>query len=100
MIYTENTAFEWDPVKNVINFNKHGILFEEAVLVFYDVNCLSEEDLKHSQIEDREYVLGEIATGLIYVTYTIRLAPVRNRIISARKATKNERKEYEKRKRI
>lgn len=100
MVYTKNNIFEWDNNKNISNFKKHGILFEEAILVFYDLNCLIESDIKHSQAEDREYALGETESGLIFVIYTIRLTPLRNRIISARKATKNERKEYEKRKRI
>ena len=100
MVYTENTAFEWEPVKNTANFKKHGILFEEAIFVFYDENCFIEEDLKHSQAEDRELALGETELGLICVVYTIRLDPFKNRIISARRATKNEREQYEKNKRV
>ena len=101
MIYTENTVFfEWDTIKNIANIKKHGISFEEAILVFYDWNCHIDIDLKHSHSEDREYALGETESGLIYVVYTIRLAPLRNRVISARRATKNERKQYEKSKRV
>ena len=36
MIYTENTVFEWDEIKNNTNFYKHGVRFEEAIYVFYD----------------------------------------------------------------
>lgn len=49
----EELIFEWDENKNAINKKKHGISFEEAKTVFYDVEALLIDDPEHSQDEDK-----------------------------------------------
>jgi uncharacterized DUF497 family protein len=86
--------FEWDDNKAESNLLKHGIIFEEAVTVFADPYLLLTEDSKHSGQEEREWAMGEAENGLtIVVVFTVRGEQIR--IISARKATKIERKKYE-----
>ena len=87
-------CFEWDDNKAESNLLKHGITFEEAVTVFADPYLLLTEDSKHSGQEEREWAMGEAENGLtIVVVFTVRGEQIR--IISARKATKIERKKYE-----
>lgn len=85
--------FEWDQLKATSNFEKHGIEFTEAILVWLDQN--------HTDDPDDRIDYGEIrrsATGLIQgdrfitVIYTERGGKIR--IISARKASRNERRKY------
>lgn len=86
--------FEWDDNKAEANFVKHGIAFEEAVTVFADPYLLFTEDSSHSDREEREWAIGEAENNLILVIiFTMRDQNIR--IISARKATKRERKNYE-----
>jgi len=86
--------FEWDENKAKSNVVKHGITFLEAVTIFADPYLLFTEDSQHSQQEEREWAVGETENGsLIVVVFTIRDEKIR--IISARKATKSERKQYE-----
>lgn len=86
--------FEWDPAKAGANLAKHGVSFEEAVTVFGDPLSLSMPDPSHSEEEERFLVLGaSTAHRLLVVAYAER--PPRTRIISARKATRRERNEYE-----
>jgi len=91
--------FEWDPAKAQRNLKKHGISFERGATVFLDPEALSEFDEEHSQKEDRWITLGLDWTGtLLVVCHTYREemeASARIRLISARKATKNEAKQYE-----
>ena len=86
--------FEWDENKAKSNVVKHGITFSEAVTIFADPYLLFTEDSQHSQEEEREWAIGVAENGsLIVVVFTIRDETIR--IISARKATRNERKQYE-----
>ncbi|MEQ8973757.1 MAG: BrnT family toxin [Coleofasciculus sp. C1-SOL-03] len=86
--------FEWDDKKAESNFRKHGVTFEEAVTVFADPYLLFTEDSKHSEGEEREWAIGEAENGsMIVVVFTMRGEKLR--IISARKATKRERRRYE-----
>jgi hypothetical protein len=86
--------FEWDENQAESNFVKHGVTFSEAVTIFADPYLLFTEDSKHSQQEQREWAIGEAENGsLIVVVFTMRYEKIR--IISARKATKGERKKYE-----
>ena len=86
--------FEWDNNKAESNILKHGITFEEAVTVFADPYLLFTEDSKNSDIEEREWAIGESENGsILVVVFTMRDEKIR--IISARKATKRERKRYE-----
>ena len=89
--------FEWDPAKARQNIRKHGIAFERAATVFLDPEALSEFDEKHSGHEDRWATLGlDTAGTLLVVCHTFEEAAdgARVRIISARKATRNETKQY------
>ena len=86
--------FDWDDNKAKSNFIKHGITFEEAVTVFADPYLLFTEDSKHSDLEEREWAMGETENGsIVVVVFTIRDEVFR--IISARKATKRECRQYE-----
>ncbi|KER03520.1 BrnT family toxin [Photorhabdus temperata subsp. temperata] len=89
--------FEWDLTKAETNFRKHGIRFEEAALVFDDPFHLSLQD----RFENGEYRWQAIGTVkecvVVLVAHTIRFedGTAVIRIISARKAERNERKRYE-----
>jgi uncharacterized protein len=86
--------FEWNRKKALLNIRKHGITFEEASTVFGDSLSLSIPDAYHSIGEDRFITIGTSAKGrLIVVVHTDRHDIIR--IISARKAAKNERNQYE-----
>ena len=90
--------FEWDENKNSINKTKHNVSFEEAKTVFYDEYALVIDDPEHSVDEDRFIILGFSAQAkLLVVCHCYRQSDMVIRIISARKATKNESKYYEKR---
>ena len=87
--------FEWDENKNTINKKKHGISFEEAKTVFYDDNALMISDTKHSEQEDRFLLLGtSFNANLLVVCHCYRESDTVVRIISARKANKNEAQQY------
>lgn len=84
---------EWDPHKAVINLQKHGVKFSDAEAVLYDPNALSFEDTT-AQGEQRFVVIGmDHFWRLLVVVYTDR--GNRIRLISARPATRSERKQYE-----
>ena len=89
------TLVEWDYNKNLINIKKNGISFEVAALVFADKQRIELYDDEHSQDEERYIVLGRVH-GILYVVYTMRGEAAR--IISARMATKTERRIYIERK--
>jgi uncharacterized DUF497 family protein len=86
--------FEWDPVKNASNIKKHGISFDEAIYVFTDKNALSILDEDNIIEEDRWITLGTIPEGKTLVVVHTERSNDCIRIISARKATKNEIKQY------
>ena len=80
----------------MLNQKKHGISFEEAVTVFYDENALEFFDPDHSETEDRFIMLGmSFRARILVVCHCVRQAGFIIRIISARKATKNETKKYQ-----
>ena len=90
--------FAWDTRKGIANYEKHGVSFEEAATIFADPDGLDWEDLVHSTQELRYKRIGfSIAGNCLLVVYTLRRA--RNgqetiRIISARPASRKERKAY------
>jgi len=87
--------FEWDNAKNTLNVNKHGIDFEEAKTVFYDENAIMIPDPDHSITEERFILLGHsFSLRLLIVCHCYRKNDRVIRIISARKATKNESRKY------
>ena len=87
--------FEWDSNKANQNLEKHGISFEEAISVFYDERAVEFYDDEHSEWENRFLMLGLSARfRLLLVCHCIKEDEQVIRIISARKATKNEAKYY------
>jgi len=88
-------TFEWDASKASINKKKHGISFEEAKSVFLDDNAAVIHDPEHSQDEDRFVILGlSTIARVLVVCHCYRKNDRVIRIISARKATKNESMQY------
>ena len=86
--------YEWDNVKAKLNLAKHGVSFEEAFSVFNDEFALLIYDEEHSSDEERFLLLGKsLVNNLLLVVHCYKEKDV-IRIISARKATKNESKEY------
>jgi uncharacterized DUF497 family protein len=86
--------FEWDPTKAAANERKHGVSFEEAVDAFGDRLSVTVADPRHSLDEHRLVLFGMSAKQrLLAVMHTLRGDRVR--IISAREATRHERREYE-----
>lgn len=91
----KHITFKWDKEKNIINNEKHGVSFEEARSVFYDENAIQFYDDPHSLDEDRFLMLGRSHhLRLLMVCHCEREKGSVIRIISARKATKNEQKFY------
>jgi hypothetical protein len=87
-------TFEWDARKAKQNLKKHGVSFEEATTVFGDPLSRTIADPLHSIDEDRFVILGEShALRLLVVVFTERGENIR--IISARNATRRERRDYE-----
>ena len=89
--------FEWNERKNAANKRKHGVSFEEAQTVFYDDRALFAED-PDEEDEDRFVLLG-LSAGLrtLVVCHCYRESDEIIRIISARKAHREERRDYDRR---
>jgi len=86
--------FEWDARKATSNAAKHGVSFKEATTVFGDPRSLTIPDPEHSAVEKRFAILGCSHTGrLLVVVHTERGDHLR--VISARPASRKERKSYE-----
>ena len=91
--------FVWDENKAEINLRKHGVSFPEASTVFDDYDALQIYDPDHSDEEDRFVMLGmSSALRILVVCHCYRENDEQIRIISARKATKNETATYNGRK--
>jgi uncharacterized DUF497 family protein len=86
--------FEWDPQKARANRAKHGVSFEEAMGAFLDPLSITILDPDHSGREDRFVLVGQSSSGrLLAVVHTDRGDAIR--LISARRATRRERRTYE-----
>jgi uncharacterized DUF497 family protein len=86
------SRFEWDEDKNLANRRKHGISFEEASTIFEGPVLSLEDEGHHSEVRERSYgLLGGVVA--VCVVHTDRDGATR--IISARKATRNERKHFD-----
>lgn len=86
--------FDWDEAKGRSNLRKHGVSFDEAKTVFLDPLARVFDDPDHSIHERRELIVGRsLRSRLLFVFFVERGGKVR--IISARKATKLEREDYE-----
>ena len=87
-------TFNWDPIKAKLNIWKHGVSFEEAITALLDPLSRTDADPDHS-IEERRFITFGVSARqrLLIVSYTERGDVIR--LISARLATKTERKIYE-----
>jgi uncharacterized protein len=86
--------FQWDPKKAASNQRDHRVSFEEAIEVFHDSLARTHADPGSSVGELREIIVGTSSAGrLLLVSFTER--GDRIRLISARPATRNERRDYE-----
>jgi uncharacterized DUF497 family protein len=91
----DEIKFTWDDQKERSNQNKHGVSFSEATTAFADENARLKHDDGHSQNEDRFILLGFSAKlRMLVVVHAYRQEETEIRIISARKATPKERKQY------
>ena len=91
----DDVRFSWDEHKAAQNARKHGVPFEEAMSIFLDESAVEFFDPDHSEDEDRFLMLGmSWRLRLLAVHYTVRERGRQIRIISARRATKNEAKAY------
>lgn len=90
-----NLRSEWDPRKAAANFRKHGVSFEDAQSVFTDERARLIADPDHSADEDRFLLLGlSSSLRVLVVAHCYREAEGVIRIISARKATRDEQRSY------
>lgn len=86
-------TYDWDSGKSQANRRKHGVSFEEAASVFQDAEALTFDDPDHSGQEPREITIGmSTRDRVLFLSHCDR--GDRIRIISARKATSKERKQY------
>ena len=86
--------YEWDAEKAKTNLRKHGVSFEEAATVFLDALAVTYPDPYHSGGEEREITIGHSTKHhVLFLSHCQRGNRVR--IISARRATRGERKQYE-----
>ena len=91
----KNLVFEWDSRKEEANIKKHGVSFEEARTSFYDEHALVFHDPDHSEDEDRFILLGtSYKLNTLVVCHCFRERESVVRIISARKADRDESQEY------
>jgi uncharacterized DUF497 family protein len=91
---SDTLRIEWDPWKAAVNRAKHKVSFEEAVTVFGDPLGRITDDPRHSETEERYVLLGQSdRRRLLAVMFTERGQAIR--LVSARKATRRERREYE-----
>ena len=91
----DEIKFDWDKSKASLNKKKHGVSFEEAVAIFYDEDALETHDPDHSEDEDRFIILGlSFRARTLVVSHCVRESDSVIRIISARKATKQEARKY------
>ena len=90
--------FDWDPTKARINLREHRVSFEQASTIFLDPRMITVFDTEHSEHEDRWATIGINRDGiLLVVVHTFQQLDAdscRIRIISARKATRKESKQY------
>jgi len=90
---SKGLRFEWDPGKAGANYIKHGVSFEEAATVFADRLSITIDDPQHSSEEYREITIGQtVKFRIVVVSHVDRFGNIR--IISARKADRNEIKQY------
>jgi len=93
---TKHLRFTWDPAKAEANLRKHDVSFAEAQTVFYDENAVEFYDDEHSEWEDRFLLLGiSSKLRLLIICHCYRADDGVIRLISARKATRQEATYYQ-----
>ena len=98
IVFVSELRFEWDTRKSAANKRKHGVAFEEARTVFYDERALLIGDPDEKGEKDRFVLLGlSAALRTLVVCHCYREGDSVIRIISARKAHREERRDYEQR---
>lgn len=94
-VHMKQLVVEWDKKKEKANIKKHGVSFEEARTAFFDENAIQFYDPDHSEDEDRFILLGtSYKLNTLVVCHCFREEETKVRIISARKADKDEAKTY------
>lgn len=94
MLLQLNMSFEWDKNKNKTNYEKHGLDFEDAALVFEGPTLTFEDD--RNDMEKKRYItLGELEKRTVIIVHTFRNLNIC--IISMRKANERETQIYQKR---
>jgi len=95
-MYNSNMKFVWDYKKAELNLRKHHVSFEEASTVFFDPLAKLAFDPDHSKNENRMILIGHSKrSNLLFVVHVCKDDGETIRLISARKATKNEKRDYE-----
>lgn len=85
-------GFEWDTAKAKANLKKHGVGFTAATRVFEEIYRIEWEDTRDDYGEERYITVGKVKTEVLAVVYTVREELIR--IISARRASNKEKREY------
>jgi uncharacterized DUF497 family protein len=88
-------TYEWDPGKPAANVKKHRVTFEEAASVFLDPAALTFWDPDHSDDEDREITIGRSSRQRVLFIAHVARDQGDVRIISARRATRQEQRQYD-----
>lgn len=71
------TRFDWDPAKDLVNQQKHGVAFAEAQFAFADLHRVFAEDLSHGGEERRYFCFGRVGAGVLTVRFTHRTGVIR-----------------------
>lgn len=91
----KHLKFEWNPIKEKANIKKHKVSFDDARTAFYDEYAIQFYDPDHSEEEDRFILLGtNHKLDTLIVCHCFRESEQTIRIISARKADPDERRDY------
>ncbi len=92
-LFNKCKGFDWDEGNSMKNWIRHQVLMGECEQVFFNEPIIVFEDIKHSQVESRWYLLGKTdSERFLFIVFTIREKLIR--IISARDMNKKERKIY------
>ena len=95
-VCVDQPTFEWNAAKAAANLRKHGVSFDEAETIFYDEHALLLSDPDHSADQDRFILIGLSGRlRVLTVVHASHEAPLVVRLISARKATRSERAQYD-----
>lgn len=73
----KHSNFDWDPNKDAINIEKHGVSFSDAQSAFLDPECVIAEDTAHSHHEKRYYCFGRVTKEIMTVRFTYRGGMIR-----------------------